>query len=75
MRRSYAKSVKQTLDPTNPVAIINAPTGIGKTAVFLDAIKKYQPDRIFYFSPLLALTDNMSEKIDKVTDAKRGVGI
>jgi Lhr-like helicase len=41
---------------------LEAPTGIGKTKAFLDMISKFQEsvqlDRVYYFSPLLALTDD-----------------
>ena len=54
----------------NPITIINAPTGIGKTKVFLDLITKFKQDtnieRIFYFSPLLALTEDFERKVSSV---------
>jgi CRISPR-associated endonuclease/helicase Cas3 len=51
-----------------PVVIISAPTGSGKTKVFLDLINSYKSkyenlERIFYFSPLLALTEDFERKL------------
>lgn len=49
-----------------PVTVLNAPTGMGKTKVFLDLINDYVKlgaERIMYFSPLLALTDDFESKI------------
>jgi len=51
-----------------PVVVINAPTGSGKTKVFLDLINHYRSkyknlERIFYFSPLLALTEDFEHKL------------
>lgn len=48
----------------NQISIIHAPTGIRKTKVFLDLISPYRSkhqslERIFYFSPLLALTEDV----------------
>ena len=68
MRRCFAKLMSETLDATNPITVINAPTGSGKTGIFLDAIKKYNPHRVFYFSPLLALTDDIASKVGLITD-------
>jgi CRISPR-associated endonuclease/helicase Cas3 len=49
------------------VAILEAPTGIGKTKIFLDIVNKaarcQQFERVFYFSPLLALTDDFEGKL------------
>lgn len=72
LRQKYATHVSDSFDDTNSISIINAPTGSGKTAVFLDTIKKYKPHRVFYFSPLLALTDNFASKIteSKIMDTE-----
>ena len=53
-----------------PIIVINAPTGCGKTKVFLDSINRFQSkyknlERIFYFSPLLALTEDFEDKLAK----------
>ncbi len=45
---------------------IKAPTGSGKTKVFLDLVNKIKTqntERIFYFSPLLALSDDFVNKL------------
>jgi len=47
--------------------ILKAPTGIGKTKMFLDIVNKLSGtisfERVFYFSPLLALTDDFEGKL------------
>ena len=49
--------------------ILKAPTGIGKTKIFLDILNKLNLskkfERVFYFSPLLALTDDIETKLFK----------
>ena len=49
------------------LAILKAPTGIGKTKMFLDIVNKLSDtqcfERVFYFSPLLALTDDFEGKL------------
>lgn len=46
------------------VSVVQAPTGAGKTKIFLDLIPRYgNLERVFYFSPLLALTDDFESKI------------
>ncbi len=65
-RNSFQSEVQKNIDTTNPINVINAPTGTGKTKAFLDLIKKYNPDRVFYFSPLLALTDDIGKKLSDV---------
>lgn len=70
LRTEFQKQVIENFDSNEPLIIINAPTGIGKTKVFLDLISKYSKDknveRVFYFSPLLALTDDFEKKLLKV---------
>ncbi|MFY9300239.1 MAG: CRISPR-associated helicase Cas3' [Candidatus Nitrosotenuis sp.] len=67
LRTEFQNQVIENFDNNEPVIVINAPTGIGKTKVFLDLISKYRNDekveRIFYFSPLLALTDDFEKKL------------
>ncbi len=67
IRTNFQTQVRENFDGSEPISIINAPTGIGKTKVFLDIIARYSKDknveRIFYFSPLLALTDDFESKI------------
>ncbi len=54
----------------NNISVIQAPTGIGKTKLFLDIISMYGDKKIFdkvlYFSPLLALTEDFESKINNV---------
>ncbi|MDR2203630.1 MAG: CRISPR-associated helicase Cas3' [Nitrososphaerota archaeon] len=49
------------------LVILEAPTGIGKTKMFLDIVNKLSDtqrfERVFYFSPLLALTDDFEGKL------------
>ncbi|WP_205099034.1 CRISPR-associated helicase Cas3' [Candidatus Nitrosotenuis uzonensis] len=70
IRSQFQAQAIVNFDTTVPISIINAPTGIGKTKVFLDLISKFSDDkdveRVFYFSPLLALTDDFESKIENV---------
>ncbi len=60
---------KKLLDNTfeDNLLILKAPTGIGKTKIFLDIVNKVSGsrrfERVFYFSPLLALTDDFEGKL------------
>ena len=58
------------------LAILKAPTGIGKTKIFLDIVNKISGnqrfERVFYFSPLLALTDDFEGKL---FGAEKGVSV
>jgi CRISPR-associated helicase Cas3/CRISPR-associated endonuclease Cas3-HD len=75
MRNRFQKEVIENFDYSKQVIVINAPTGIGKTKVFLDLISKYKDDkniqRVFYFSPLLALTDDFERKFEKTLEGKQ----
>ena len=66
-RTIFQSEIMRNFDSAKPISIINAPTGIGKTKVFLDVMKKYSVgksvERVFYFSPLLALTDDFEGKL------------
>ncbi len=70
IRTDFQKQVMDNFDEAQGISIINAPTGIGKTKVFLDIINQYSEnkdvERIFYFSPLLALTEDFESKIASV---------
>ena len=70
IRTEFQNQVEKNYDESQPISIIQAPTGIGKTKVFLDLLSRYknheQIHRIFYFSPLLALTDDFEGKIEQV---------
>jgi CRISPR-associated endonuclease/helicase Cas3 len=69
LRTRFQEEVMYNYDISDPIVVINAPTGIGKTKVFLDLIAKYKDDekieRVFYFSPLLALTEDFEGKFAK----------
>jgi CRISPR-associated endonuclease/helicase Cas3 len=67
IRNILQSEIKNNFEYDKPISIINAPTGVGKTKVFLDLIANYQSriknlERIFYFSPLLALTEDFEKK-------------
>jgi len=68
LRSEFAQYVMTNYD-YNDMKILEAPTGIGKTKIFLDLIaeyeKKFNLERVFYFSPLLALTDDFESKMIK----------
>ncbi|MEM4389872.1 MAG: CRISPR-associated helicase Cas3' [Candidatus Micrarchaeia archaeon] len=49
--------------------VLQAPTGIGKTRIFLEIINRLRQhgfERVFYFSPLLALTDDFENKLSHI---------
>ena len=75
MRNRFQKEVMENFDYSEKVIVINAPTGIGKTKVFLDLISKYKDDkniqRVFYFSPLLALTEDFERKFESTLEDKK----
>ena len=72
IRTDFQKEVMANYNFENPITIINAPTGIGETKVFLNLITKLKQDtnieRIFYFSPLLALTEDFERKVSSVME-------
>ena len=61
-RTKFQSQAIEKLDISKDINVLEAPTGIGKTKAFLDMISKFQEsvqlDRVYYFSPLLALTDD-----------------
>ncbi len=61
-------------DTSAPISVLNAPTGMGKTKVFLDLINEYAGkhgvSRVMYFSPLLALTEDFESKVAQVLGPK-----
>jgi CRISPR-associated endonuclease/helicase Cas3 len=65
-RTKFQSQAIENIDISKDINVLEAPTGIGKTKVFLDMISKYKEsnklDRVFYFSPFLALTDDFIEK-------------
>ena len=67
-RTKFQNHVLESISTNNsPIVIVNAPTGIGKTKAFLDIVNYMQEqltiERVFYFAPLLALTDDFENKI------------
>lgn len=74
LRTSFGREAESNHDFANSVNVLNAPTGIGKTKVFLDLIseyvKKFSIERVFYFSPLLALTDDFETKLKNTISEK-----
>ena len=68
-RTNFQKRVLEQIKPDDSITIINAPTGVGKTNAFLEAIEKYKPlSRVMYFSPLLALTNDFESKLQQMMD-------
>ncbi|MBI5229434.1 CRISPR-associated helicase Cas3' [Candidatus Micrarchaeota archaeon] len=67
LRTAFQDSVLSAALPDERLWVLEAPTGIGKTKLFLDMIKKLQQqfsfERVVYFSPLLALTDDFEGKL------------
>jgi CRISPR-associated endonuclease/helicase Cas3 len=77
LRDTIQKQLLTGFEYDKPVFVINAPTGSGKTKVFLDLINCYKSKymnlkRVFYFSPLLALTEDFEKKlVDTIHDIKQ----
>jgi CRISPR-associated helicase Cas3/CRISPR-associated endonuclease Cas3-HD len=72
IRQTFQRELLDRFDFDKPISIVNAPTGIGKTKVFLDLIRpyrfKYQEiERVFYFSPYLALTEDFETRLRSIT--------
>ncbi|MDR0373616.1 MAG: CRISPR-associated helicase Cas3' [Nitrososphaerota archaeon] len=67
VRMSFQKRLLLENNFQDKLVILKAPTGIGKTKIFLDIINKISEtqrfERVFYFSPLLALTDDFEGKL------------
>jgi len=74
LRESFQKWVLSNNDLHEQMMILEAPTGIGKTKMFLDMIgeliQKNSIKRVFYFSPLLALTDDFENKLFEKSASK-----
>lgn len=70
LRTNFQNYVLGNVNLDNNLIVIEAPTGIGKTKLFLDIIKKYKTkkDRVIYFSPLLALNDDFEKKLHSIID-------
>jgi len=67
IREDFQKFLLSKDSFQHKLAILKAPTGIGKTKIFLDIVNKLSEnqrfERVFYFSPLLALTDDFESKL------------
>lgn len=74
LRSSFQQAALEHHDLETGISILHAPTGIGKTKVFLDLISKYvqnqELERVFYFSPLLALTEDFENKLESTIKEK-----
>lgn len=76
LREQFNTDAIKNHDYTSSVYVLHAPTGIGKTKVFLDLVNEHcnpsnqsksakRFERVIYFSPLLALTDDFGQKIQE----------
>lgn len=74
VRSQFQEDFISKFDIEENITIIQAPTGIGKTKLFLDIISRYLNSgkftKILYFSPLLALTEDFENKIKQVVEEK-----
>jgi CRISPR-associated endonuclease/helicase Cas3 len=74
LREEFQKHALENHDTTSGVLVLEAPTGIGKTKTFLDLISRYTQgyklERVYYFSPLLALTEDFEKKIFNIISNK-----
>lgn len=67
LRQQFQQKVIEDYKPSDGISVIHAPTGIGKTKVFLDLISRHTGlERVIYFSPLLALTEDFEDKVRQV---------
>jgi len=74
LRREFQQKVMSEYDPAQNMALIKAPTGMGKTKLFLDLIQKHSGlEKVIYFSPLLALTDDFEDKLMKAIQRREEV--
>ncbi|MFH1095747.1 MAG: CRISPR-associated helicase Cas3' [Candidatus Micrarchaeota archaeon] len=74
LRTDFQKEILENGPFSGKIIVLEAPTGIGKTKAFLDLMNRMKAEgleRVFYFSPLLALTDDFE---DKLTSKVIGVG-
>jgi CRISPR-associated endonuclease/helicase Cas3 len=67
IRTQFQDDFKSKFNIKDDISIIQAPTGMGKTKLFLDLISatldKNEFKKVLYFSPLLALTEDFESKI------------
>lgn len=74
LRSRFQHDFMSRFNIEDSITIIQAPTGIGKTKLFLDIVSKYgnanRFDKVIYFSPLLALTEDFENKIKEIIKEK-----
>jgi CRISPR-associated endonuclease/helicase Cas3 len=67
IRKEFQEKVFTKNDFCDNLMVLKAPTGIGKTKIFLDIANrlahKEKFEHVFYFSPLLALTEDFESKL------------
>ena len=77
LRNDFQQKILSTDNFRDRVMVLEAPTGIGKTKIFLDLIRRLTAsntyDSVFYFSPLLALTDDFENKLHDASPAGKSV--
>jgi len=77
LRNDFQQKILSTDNFRDRVMVLEAPTGIGKTKILLDLIRRLTAsntyDSVFYFSPLLALTDDFENKLHDTSPAGKSV--
>lgn len=77
LRNDFQQKILSTVNFRDHVMVLEAPTGIGKTKMLLDLIERLTAsdtyERVFYFSPLLALTDDFEGKLYDTSAAGKSV--
>jgi CRISPR-associated endonuclease/helicase Cas3 len=77
LRKRFQEGVHSSNDFKDRIMVMEAPTGIGKTKIFLDLIARLTSsgnyESVFYFSPLLALTDDFENKLHDESFPNRSV--
>ncbi|MGD0406615.1 MAG: CRISPR-associated helicase Cas3' [Candidatus Bathyarchaeia archaeon] len=67
LRGAFQEKVLSQNEFEDRLMVLKAPTGIGKTKIFLDIVNRLSQkrvfERVFYFSPLLALTEDFEAKL------------
>lgn len=67
LRMAFQEKVLSQNKFMDRLMVLKAPTGIGKTKIFLDIVNRLSQkplfERVFYFSPLLALTEDFEVKL------------
>lgn len=67
LRQQFQQKIIEDYKPFDGISVIHAPTGMGKTKVFLDLVSRHTGlERVIYFSPLLALTEDFEDKVRQV---------